>query len=69
MVNFKTVRYKNFLSSGNIFTEVYLNKHQMTLVIGENGAGKCLRGKTEVDIDFLDEETKKKFIDFTNQSK
>jgi len=40
MIIFKTVRYKNFLSTGNIFTEIYLNKNQTTLIIGENGAGK-----------------------------
>ena len=40
MIFFKTVRYKNFLSTGNLFTEIYLNKHQMTLIVGENGAGK-----------------------------
>ena len=40
MIFFKSVKYKNFLSSGNIFTEIPLNKNQMTLVVGENGAGK-----------------------------
>ena len=40
MIVFKTVRYKNFLSTGNVFTEIKLNEHQTTLIIGENGAGK-----------------------------
>ena len=40
MIFFKKVKYKNFLSSGNVFTEIPLNKNQMTLVVGENGAGK-----------------------------
>jgi len=54
LIIFENVRYKNFLSSGNIFTEIPLNKHQTTLVVGSNGHGKttlidaiifCLYGK------------------------
>jgi DNA repair exonuclease SbcCD ATPase subunit len=37
---FKTVRWKNLLSTGNIFTEVQLNANDSTLIVGENGAGK-----------------------------
>lgn len=40
MIVFKNVRYKNFLSTGNIFTEIKLNDNAMTLIVGENGAGK-----------------------------
>ena len=40
MIIFKTLRYKNFLSSGNNFTEIDLDKSKSTLVIGQNGAGK-----------------------------
>lgn len=40
MIVFKVIRYKNFLSTGNIFTEIYLNKDNSTLIIGENGSGK-----------------------------
>jgi DNA repair exonuclease SbcCD ATPase subunit len=40
MINFTTVRYKNLLSSGNNFTEIVLDSHQTTLVLGENGSGK-----------------------------
>lgn len=40
MLNFKTLRYRNFLSSGNQFTEIELNKTKSTLIIGSNGAGK-----------------------------
>ena len=40
MINFKKVRWKNLLSSGNNFTEIDLNVHQTTLILGENGAGK-----------------------------
>ena len=40
MINFKTVRWKNFLSTGNTFTEIKLDKNPTTLIIGDNGAGK-----------------------------
>ena len=40
MITFKSVRYKNFLSSGNIFTDIQLDRSKTTLIIGENGAGK-----------------------------
>lgn len=40
MIFFKTLRYKNFLSTGNTFTEIGLSKNQTTLIVGENGAGK-----------------------------
>ena len=40
MINFKYVRWKNFLSTGNNFTEIQLDKQPTTLIIGENGAGK-----------------------------
>ena len=37
---FRKLRWKNFLSTGNIFTEIDLDKHASTLIVGENGAGK-----------------------------
>ena len=40
MIVFKTLRWKNLLSTGNIFTEVSLNTHNNNLIVGENGAGK-----------------------------
>ena len=40
MIEFKSIRYKNFLSSGNQFTEIKLNDNQNTLIVGSNGAGK-----------------------------
>ncbi|MGZ4849794.1 MAG: AAA family ATPase [Candidatus Bathyarchaeia archaeon] len=40
MIIFETLRYKNFLSSGNVFTVIELNKHVSTLIIGKNGSGK-----------------------------
>jgi len=40
MIEFQTIRYKNFLSSGNQFTEIKLNDVKNTVIIGQNGAGK-----------------------------
>lgn len=40
MITFEYVRWKNFLSTGNAFTEINLTKNRSTLIIGENGAGK-----------------------------
>ncbi len=40
MIVFKAIRWKNLLSTGNVFTEIPLNTHNQTLIVGENGAGK-----------------------------
>jgi len=40
LIIFKYVRWKNFLSTGNNFTEIQLDRNPTTLIIGENGAGK-----------------------------
>jgi len=66
------IRYKNFLSSGNVWTEIKLNESSNTLVIGDNGAGKStmldalcftLFNKPFRSI------TKKQLINSVNQSK
>jgi DNA repair exonuclease SbcCD ATPase subunit len=40
MIIFQKIRWKNFLSTGNFFTEISLNENKTTLIVGENGAGK-----------------------------
>ena len=40
MIFFKKIRWKNFLSTGNSFTEIDFSNNQTTLIVGENGAGK-----------------------------
>lgn len=40
MIHFSKVRWKNFLSTGNAFTEISLDANPSTLIVGENGAGK-----------------------------
>jgi DNA repair exonuclease SbcCD ATPase subunit len=39
-INFKVVRYKNLLSTGNVFTEISLDRSKSTLILGKNGSGK-----------------------------
>jgi DNA repair exonuclease SbcCD ATPase subunit len=40
MIIFKKIRYRNFLSTGNSFTEIDFQKSNTNLIIGTNGAGK-----------------------------
>jgi DNA repair exonuclease SbcCD ATPase subunit len=40
MITFEKVRWKNFLSTGNAFTEIDLTRSTNTLIVGHNGAGK-----------------------------
>jgi DNA repair exonuclease SbcCD ATPase subunit len=40
MIRFKWIRYKNFLSTGNQFTHIELDKNNTTLIYGTNGSGK-----------------------------
>ncbi|HSG32050.1 MAG TPA: AAA family ATPase, partial [Thermodesulfobacteriota bacterium] len=39
-LKFKNIRWKNFLSTGNNFTEIKLDRNKTTLIVGNNGAGK-----------------------------
>jgi DNA repair exonuclease SbcCD ATPase subunit len=40
MIRFKTLKWKNFLSTGDKWTEIDFQSHKTTLVVGHNGAGK-----------------------------
>lgn len=40
MILFQKVRWKNILSTGNVFTEIDLTRSSNTLIVGHNGAGK-----------------------------
>lgn len=40
MITFKTIRWKNLLSTGNTFTEIDLSTFKSSLIVGDNGAGK-----------------------------
>ena len=40
MIIFEKIRWKNFLSTGNVFTEINLSSTKTNLIVGSNGAGK-----------------------------
>ena len=40
MITFKKIRWKNFLSTGNQFTELDFQRNNTNLIVGTNGAGK-----------------------------
>ena len=40
MIYFRKLRWKNLLSTGNVFTEINLCDKDTTLIVGQNGAGK-----------------------------
>ena len=40
MIVFETLRWKNFLSTGDQWTEINLDESQSTLIVGQNGSGK-----------------------------
>lgn len=40
MITFEVIRWKNFLSTGNMWTEIFLNTHKTNLIVGANGHGK-----------------------------
>ena len=40
MITFEKIRWKNFLSTGNQYTEIQFNECATTLIVGTNGAGK-----------------------------
>ena len=40
MILFENIRWKNFLSTGNHFTQISFTSHSTTLIVGQNGAGK-----------------------------
>ena len=40
MIKFTKLKYKNFLSTGNNFTEIDFTRHKTTLIVGQNGSGK-----------------------------
>ena len=40
MILFENIRWKNFLSTGNQYSEINLKSHATTLIVGENGSGK-----------------------------
>lgn len=50
MLAFHKIRYKNFLSSSNQFTEIDFKKNNTNIIIGTNGAGKCFCINTKIKL-------------------
>lgn len=61
---FKSIKWKNFLSTGNDFTEINLNSYKSTLIVGENGCGKCLHPSTQISVQAKTEEIDEIFKNF-----
>ena len=64
MILFKTLRWKNLLSTGNHFTELKLNSNTNTLVVGTNGSGKSTMMKIIMGLETAQEG----FTDFGSSS-
>jgi ABC-type Mn2+/Zn2+ transport system ATPase subunit len=50
MLVFHKIRYKNFLSSPNTFTEIDFEKNNTNILVGTNGAGKCFSINTKIKL-------------------
>jgi len=50
LIVFEQVTYKNFLSAGNKPITIQLNKVPITVVVGQNGSGKCLDPHTRINV-------------------
>jgi hypothetical protein len=66
LIIFKSVSYKNFLSTGNVPNKIELNTHNTTLTVGKNSAGKCLDKLTNINIHIDDLEIRELFTQFNN---
>ena len=64
MIHFKKITWINFLSGGNSPNSIILDKSPSTIVVGTNGAGKCLRKNTTTEIEFTSDEIKEKYLKF-----
>jgi ABC-type branched-subunit amino acid transport system ATPase component len=50
MIIFEQISYKNFLATGDVPIVVDLNTHASTLIVGRNGAGKCVCINTPIRV-------------------
>lgn len=64
MIVFHKIRWKNILSTGNIFTEINLTASKNSLIVGTNGSGKCLHPSTKVDVFVDDKDVEHKLNSF-----
>lgn len=66
-----SLEYKNIGSYGNRNHRIEFNQNNSDLILiqGKNGNGKCLDPSTEIEIDFLNEKTKKSIVSFINNKR
>jgi hypothetical protein len=50
MITFKNIKWRNFLSTGDQFNEIQLDKVPTSIVCGKNGFGKCFCINTKVTL-------------------
>lgn len=63
---FEKLRWKNFLSYGDEFSEIEFIEG-IDLAIGSNGRGKCLRKNTIIEVSVEDKEIEEKLKGFLNE--
>ncbi len=64
MIKFTRVFYKNFLSTGSGGVEILLDNIPSSLLVGQNGSGKCLHHSTQLSININNPDTLNKFKDY-----
>ncbi len=62
----KAIEFRNFASYGNKLQRIEFEENvgNFYLVLGQNGAGKCLDKDTKIEIVFSNEEQKERFESF-----
>ena len=67
----KELQFKNFASYGNRLQTLNFDREQsdLYLVLGGNGAGKCLAKETKISIEIEDEKLMEEFKEFLNTRK
>ena len=68
MIRFKLITTRNFFAIGNQPVSFNLDTGLLSLVCGENGTGKCLRGTTNLDVKFKNKEAEKAFKKFISKN-
>lgn len=62
------LKWRNFTSWGNSWQELTFDKESsLTLLCGENGAGKCLSGDTIIEVDIDDLHLFNDFVKYTKK--
>lgn len=66
-MNIKELKFRNIGSYGNKEQEIkFYDKGSLNLIVGKNGAGKCVHPDTNINVKFKDKKLNKRFIKFIN---